>query len=392
VIAVMADALSEERALVDRVIDTLSKSLPATWKVRRSERTVASSTVASSTVASSTAEQPQSLADDLVEVSAPNGLTGVLVVEAKRSFGPRDVERLSSDRLFRVLRFNYNLPVLVVSEWLSPRARELMEEQGVNYVDLTGNALVRLDNPAVFVRSAGAARSPKPLERGKVRLGGPKAARVVRTLLDVAPPYGVRELASACGVAGSYVSRLLGTLDSEALVDRSARGRVESVDLQRLLRRWAESYDVFATNEASTFLAPLGAAQVLERIRTDDEAARHTTVTGSFAAVRLAPVAAPALLVAYSDNVDVLAQKLGLLPADEGANVALLRPYDVVVWARSTLDQGLRWASPSQVAVDCLTGNGRMPAEGEALASWMANNEPLWRLGSLREMTSLRTL
>jgi len=376
----IANAASEERQLVDGAIAALSKDLPASWQVRRSSRTVVG-----------TGSDQQSLADDLIEIAAgPNGVTAALVVEAKRLFGPRDVERLSSDRLFRVLRLNYNLPVLVVSEWLSPRSRELMEQQGINYLDLTGNALVRLDNPAVLIRSSGAARSPKPLERGKVRLRGPKAARVLRLLLDVRPPYGVRELAMACGVAGSYVSRLLDALDTEALIDRSSGGRVGSVDIPRLLRRWAETYDVFTTNQAATFLAPAGATATLDRIRSGD-LARHSAITGSFAAVRLAPVAAPALLTAYADNTDVLAAELALLPADEGANVALLGPYDAVVWARTTIEDGVRWASPSQVAVDCLTGNGRMPAEGEALISWMVKNEDRWRLGTLAEVTPLGT-
>ena len=377
----IANAASEERQLVDGAIAALSKDLPASWQVRRSSRTVVGK-----------GSDQQSLADDLIEIAAgPNGVTAALVVEAKRLFGPRDVERLSGDRLFRVLRLNYNLPVLVVSEWLSPRSRELMEQQGINYLDLTGNALVRLDNPAVLIRSSGAARSPKPLERGKVRLRGPKAARVLRLLLDVRPPYGVRELAMACGVAGSYVSRLLDALDTEALIDRSSGGRVGSVDIPRLLRRWAETYDVFTTNQAATFLAPAGATATLDRLRSDGDVARHSAITGSFAAVRLAPVAAPALLTAYTDNTDVLAAELGLLPADEGANVALLGPYDAVVWARTTIEDGVRWASPSQVAVDCLTGNGRMPAEGEALIRWMVKNEDRWRLGALAEVTPLGT-
>ena len=38
-----------------------------------------------------------------------------------------------------------------------------------------------------------------------------------------------------------YVSRVPDTLDDEALVDRSIRGRVESVDVPRLLRRWAQT-------------------------------------------------------------------------------------------------------------------------------------------------------
>jgi hypothetical protein len=68
----------------------------------------------------------------------------------------------------------------------------------------------------------------------------------------------------------------------------------------------------------------------------------------------------------------------------------LLRPFDPIVFARTRIEDGLRYAAPSQVAVDCLTGNGRMPAEGEALLRWMQANEPAWRLGSLRALYSGR--
>ena len=44
---------------------------------------------------------------------------------------------------------------------------------------------------------------------------------------------------------------------------------------------------------------------------------------------------------------------------------------------------GIRYVSPSQVVVDCLTGNGRMPSEGEALLNWMLANEQEWRPNSL---------
>jgi len=36
------------------------------------------------------------------------------------------------------------------------------------------------------------------------------------------------------------------------------------------------------------------------------------------------------------------------------------------------------------MAKDCMTGNGRMPAEGEALLSWMAHHEDDWRATSLK--------
>jgi hypothetical protein len=190
----------------------------------------------------------------------------------------------------------------------------------------------------------------------------------------------VRELAAATDLAPGYVSRLLDTLDDEALAERSERGRVESVDVGRLVRRWVETYDVFRANKAQRYLAPAGAASALDQLRT---VGLRAAVTGSFAAGRIAPVAAPALLAVYIDDPRSVVDALGLIPADQGANVVLLTPFDPVVWERASIVDGLTYVAPSQAAADCLTGNGRMPAEGDALLQWMTENESLWRLNTL---------
>jgi hypothetical protein len=44
--------------------------------------------------------------------------------------------------------------------------------------------------------------------------------------------------------------------------------------------------------------------------------------------------------VAYSDSPQDLAGSLGLIPTDQGANVALLSPFDPVVWDRTSEDEG----------------------------------------------------
>ena len=134
----------------------------------------------------------------------------------------------------------------------------------------------------------------------------PKAGRLVRTLIDVQPPYGVRELATATGLNPGYVSRLLEALDREALVDRSNKGEVTAVDYRALLLRWTETYQVFKSNELSRFIAPDGAAQALAKLRSVTTCGRFA-VTGSFAAVRRAPVAAPVLLMAYVDELSAIA-------------------------------------------------------------------------------------
>ena len=72
-----------------------------------------------------------------------------------------------------------------------------------------------------------------------------------------------------------------------------------------------------------------------------------------------------------------------LRAAQLGADVVLLSPFDDVVSARSSVRDGIPTVAPSQLAVDCLTGNGRMPAEGEAVLAWMAEHAAEWRIPSI---------
>jgi hypothetical protein len=102
-------------------------------------------------------------------------------------------------------------------------------------------------------------------------------------------------------------------------------------------------------------------------------------VTGSLAAQRWADYADPRLATVYVDDVPAAAEQLGLREVDSGANVLLAAPASAVVFDRSSDLDGVRYAAPSQVAVDLLTGPGRSPAEGQALLDWMESNEPAWR-------------
>lgn len=357
-----------ENEMAQAAVAWLRDRLPESWEVgptARAERKVG-----------------DAKADAAVDLRAPNGVYTTMVVEVKRSLGPRDVDRLFTGIGKTLRTLAGNIPILLVAPWISQRTQEMLAAEGMNYLDLTGNALVRLDNPTVYIETQGASKDPAPSPRGKARVQGPKAGRLIRLLVDVRPPYGVRELAASADLANSYVSRVLDTLDDEALIERFGRGRVKSVDGQRLIQRWVETYDVFRSNKAQRYLAPAGASSALDQLRT---VGTRSAVTGSFAAGRIAPVAAPALLAVYVDDPRAVVDALRLIPADQGANVALLNPFDPVVWERASLVDGLTYVAPSQAAADCLTGNGRMPAEGEALLQWMTENESLWRLDKLPE-------
>lgn len=372
--AMTANTVVEEIELVQKAVEWLRGALPSTWALEPS------------TLFAQEAETSRRV-DAAYELRVQGGVYTTLVFEAKKAFGPRDVERLMAGVSRPLRRLVPNVAIVVVAPWISARSREMLVDDGLNYIDLTGNAFVKLDNPTLFVKTSGAERDPSPVPRSAAGVKGPRAGRLIRFLADVRPPYGVREIAVGTQLAAGYVSRLLDTLDGEALVERSKRGRVESVNIAGVLRRWAESYDVLKSNSVGKFIAPGGVRSALEGVASDSLPAR-LAVTGSFAAVRLAPVAAPSLLAMYCDDQEELSAALGLMPADEGADVVLLRPFDPVVWDRAVDVDGVRYVAPSQVAIDCLTGNGRMPSEGEAVLAWMTENEQAWRIESLSALQS----
>jgi hypothetical protein len=369
----MANVMLEETSLIDAAVERLRDMLPTGWKVERSSMSTAGRDGSTTTT------------DSVIALRGPSGTSVLLAVEARPTFDPRTAEQMVRGLPAVIRSLSGNVPILAVAPWMSTKTQELLEQNGVNSLDLTGNSRISIASPLIFIRSNGAARNPVPASRGQTRVRGPKAGRLIRLLVDVSPPYTVGQVAAATGLAPGYVSRLLDALDREALVERIKRGAVADVDIEGLLRRWAESYDVFKSNEARMFLSPPGAQSALSSLADLDDGGR-VAVTGSFAAGRLAPVAAPALLMAYSEDVNGLAAALGLLPADEGANVVLLRGFDRVVWDRTTIVGRLRYAAPSQVAVDCLTGTGRMPAEGQELLAWMSSNQTAWRVPSISQV------
>ena len=97
----------------------------------------------------------------------------------------------------------------------------------------------------------------------------------------------------------------------------------------------------------------------------------------------LVTVTAPEIAVVYTDDPERLAETVRLRSTRTGGNVVTALPYDPIVFERTWEQDGIRFASIAQVAIDCLTGFGRMPAEGEALLDWMRQRAPRWQSATL---------
>jgi hypothetical protein len=199
----------------------------------------------------------------------------------------------------------------------------------------------------------------------------------VRALVDRKQPPGVREIATLTDIDPGYVSRVLAYLDSQALVERVGRGRLESVDWPGLLRRWAQEAPLDSRGNALTYLAPRGLDALVKRLAGSDE---RYAITGGLAAAAYAPLAPARLAIVWMEGGEDAADGLGLRPAQRGANVMLLDPRDENVFEGVVRHNRVSYAAPSQTAADLLTSPGRGPAEGEGLLTWMQENEHKWRL------------
>lgn len=354
-------AYSDNKINASEVQRRVQAQLPPKWRVSLDQRGV------------------QRGPDAALTVVSPDGRSTNLLVDIKRRLEPAAVTRVLEQMQSWVVSEDMARPAyLVAAGYLGERTRDRLRERNVNYLDLTGNTYVCLDEPGIYVFTQGASKDPDRASRPTRSLKGVKAGQIVRTLLDVSPPLGVRQIAELADTDPGNVSRLLEMLQREGLIDRSARGGVQEVRWEDLLKAWSQDYSVTGSNRYHSYLDPRGLQNMVSRLRNLPEAKRYA-VTGSLAASRIAPVAPPKLGVVYVEDAVAVAGELGLVPAEAGSNVLLVEPKGEFVFERTRVEDGLRYVAPSQAAVDLMTGSGRNPAEADEVIDWMRRNESEWR-------------
>lgn len=367
----MLNGLYSETLLLGEVADQLRCRLPPGWSLERLDRELS-------------AGSGGLRVDAALTLRDPRGESTTIIVEVKeRPLEARAVGSLlyQSQRLLdvsvEVPGLDGRRDFMIVSPFLGPAAKERLSDAGISYADATGNMRFVTNRPAVFIETEGAIRNPWRENVPLRTLQGRRSARVVRAFLDYRPPYGTRELAALSGNAPASISRVAELLERDAIIERaSPRGAIVAVDWKRLLSRWAVDYDFTGINRMRPCLEPRGLPSLFQKLR---ETEFTYAVTGSFAASRYAPLAEPRLAIVYVvDPADAL-MRLGLRPADTGANVLIGEPFDPVVFERTERDEGITYARVTQVAVDLMTGPGRGPAEAEGLIDWMEANEEAWR-------------
>lgn len=297
--------------------------------------------------------------EDLLYLTGPDGCQASWKLVSRKSLTPRDVHALPS---------LHDRPVLMMAPFVSERARTLLRASQISYADQTGHLHLVASQPAIFLEGVGAVRDPDPPSRALQSLKGAAAGRVVRALAEVEIPLGVRSLAAAsCSPLGT-VSRVVSFLQEESILERDEQRQIVSVDRIALLQRWSRDYALTRSNHVHRYLEPRGLPSLWRRL----SCLTRYALTGSPAGPG---VAATRIAMVYVDDPEAAAQSLGLLPAEAGANVWLLSPFDPVVFERSRLRElpgpdgpvSVITVSEAQAFVDLASSPGRGPAEAEVL-------------------------
>ncbi len=190
---------------------------------------------------------PQGLrADAIIEFSLPNGLSFEALVEITPVATPKSIRakcRTLAD-LYKKAN-NVNLVPMIIAPYVARRQAEMLAEEGVSWIDLSGNMMVRVSNQIYIERTGKKNRFPDTAPIKKIFQG--TSSIVSRALL--LKPNGFSSLYEIvdfinnrnASITISTVSKVLKCLEEELLIKRK-KPFISAADREKLLERLADDY------------------------------------------------------------------------------------------------------------------------------------------------------
>jgi len=314
---------------------------------------------------------------DLVIRARSGKLRKTLVLEVKSIGEPRIVERAITQLRTVANALPESYPMFA-APYISERARELCRANGIGYVDLAGDAFLQF-GPVLIDRVG--PRSETLERRGLRSLLAPKATRVLRTVLQSPnQPKTLTEIAQKCSMSIAGVYLVVDLLQSKGFVERDAQKRVTVPQPRSLLLEWAKAWNIERNRERRYFSFVKAPEQVIGRIA---DASRETGTEYAFTGMAGASLVAPFVrfedVWAYvkGDQASIV-KAMDLRPVSSGANVVLMEPYDVGVFADSRAIDGKQVVSDVQLIVDLYTN----PARGLEQAEYIMNRSATFKEAS----------
>ncbi|MDW3681799.1 type IV toxin-antitoxin system AbiEi family antitoxin [Cupriavidus sp. CV2] len=301
------------------------------------------------------------------------GKSIVLLVEVKKTAYPRDVRQVLWQ--FKALRPEHPSDVqpLLVAESLSPGAKELLKSERVGYYDSGGSLFLPAPGAYVFIDRP----PPKALEKSVRSLFSGRRAQVLHALLIHHQDwFGVTEVAERAQVAPSTASDVLGELERFDWLESRGQGPSK----ERHLREPGELLDAWARQLASStapvlrryYVPGLKSEALLQRLGEVFDV-HHVGYAVSYesAAQRYAPflsgISQVRTWLLPGASADTALAELDARVVTEGANLAVIETKSTGELLFRQQVEGVWLASPVQVYLDLLRGEGRAKEMAEHL-------------------------
>ncbi len=286
-----------------------------------------------------------------------------LLAEIKSVGEPRYLAQAITALTLAVRKAPGSYPV-VIAPYIAPKGQRLCREAGVGYLDLAGNAYLRLDGILVDRH----ALKPPPRARARLRrLFAPRSSRIPRVLLEQPErSWTLAALATEANLSLRTVHLVVNALEEKALVDKR-RGALRLTKPGELLDLWGEEYRLDVHRRHTFYTFTRDSEEVARQLAAHAAAHQESTaLTVHSGAALVAPfVRSPDVHAYFAGDLERLLGALDLRPVESGGTVHLFEPYDAGVFYRvQTLEQ-LPVVCTTQLYLDLLhyPARGREQAE-----------------------------
>ena len=305
------------------------------------------------------------------------GKSFILLVEAKKAVYPRDVRQV----IWQFREARHGRPrgqgkeplSLLVAESISPGAKELLRNEHVGYYDSGGSMYLPAPGAYFYIDKP----PPKTLAKSIRSLFSGRRAQVLHAvLIQHQDWFGVKELAQRAMVSPATASQVLTELERFDWLVSRGQGPSKERHLREpaaLLDAWVKQLASIRPPNLRRYYVPATKAETLpERVgEVFDAHDAGYAISHETAAQRYSPflssVAQVRARLLIGSNADAAIGELGARVVNEGANLAIIEaksPGDLLFRERVG---GIWLASPVQVYLDLLRGEGRSKEMAEHL-------------------------
>jgi hypothetical protein len=301
--------------------------------------------------------------DIAVKIRLPDGVMN-LIAEVKNSGQPR----LAREAVNQMLRYKDNEPdsyFVFIAPYISSKAAEICESEGVGYLDLSGNCLLSFDK--VFIQRTNYPNQFKE-KRDLKSLYAPKAERILRVLLcNPGKKWKIKELAVESGVSLGQASNVKRILFDRELIS-GKRGGFFLKEPVALLRDWAENYD-YRKNKVQEFYSLKNVTDIENTLAAYCNSRKiKYALTGFSGAARIEPAVRYKKAMVYAaDLAEDALSAVSLKAVKSGGNLLLFTPYDDGVFYGSSKMNEIQVASVIQLYLDLQGFRGRGEEAAEVL-------------------------